>query len=209
MCLSEGGTRQEDTNNSVMDVKQPACRTSINDFQDTPVRLFLYLHTRPLLSFMQSDRNTKSTPIRTSELSSDPASSPLRFTDTGTSPQDNARINSFGLRGSSVSPIAPHFPSSVHSHQSDLHLSTTPVVHRSTMAAVTGGGGGPFESFSTYRPLFPDMSMLRADSREDRLRLLRSDAQQMNLTKAAIFYAEKIMTLTGKSIIETSIKKMY
>ncbi|KAI7875312.1 hypothetical protein K492DRAFT_31128 [Lichtheimia hyalospora FSU 10163] len=146
---------------------------------------------------MQSDRNTKSTPIRAGELPSDPASSPLRFTDSGTSPQDNARINSFGLRGSSVSPIAPHFPSSVHSNQSELHLSTTPVVHRSTLAVGGGGGGGgPFESFSTYRPLFPDMSMLRADSREDRLRLLRSDAQQMNLTKAAIFYAEKIMTIT-------------
>lgn len=150
---------------------------------------------------MQSDRNPKTTPIRAGELPSDPASSPLRFTDTGTtSPQDNARINSFGLRGSSVSPIAPHFASSVHSSQSDLHLSTTPVVHRSTLA-VGGGpggpGGGPLESFSTYRPLFPDMSMLRADSREDRLRLLRSDAQQMNLTKAAIFYAEKIMAITG------------
>ncbi|KAJ8654393.1 hypothetical protein O0I10_009961 [Lichtheimia ornata] len=149
---------------------------------------------------MQSDRNPKTTPIRAGELPSDPASSPLRFTDTGTtSPQDNARINSFGLRGSSVSPIAPHFASSVHSSQSDLHLSTTPVVHRSTLA-VGGGpggpGGGPLESFSTYRPLFPDMSMLRADSREDRLRLLRSDAQQMNLTKAAIFYAEKIMAIT-------------
>lgn len=150
---------------------------------------------------MQSDRNIKSTPIRAGELPSDPASSPLRFTDTGTSPQDNARISSFGLRGSSVSPIAPHFASSVHSSQSDLHLSTTPMVHRSALAVGGGGGpgvgGGPLESFSTYRPLFPDMSMLRADTREDRLRLLRSDAQQMNLTKAAIFYAEKIMAITG------------
>lgn len=51
MCLSEGGTRQEDTNNSVMDVKQPACRTSINDFKTRLyVFFFIYTHDRFCLS---------------------------------------------------------------------------------------------------------------------------------------------------------------
>ncbi|KAI9315763.1 hypothetical protein BX666DRAFT_1958879 [Dichotomocladium elegans] len=152
---------------------------------------------------MQSDRSNRSTPVRPGDLASDSMTSPFRFTEG--SPIDNAFIHSFGARGTSLSPIVHQNTSGIgnasfahYGDNSDLAISTTPLA--ASRSAVFMPPLGDSFSITTRPPLlFPadtSASMLRTDSREDRLRIMRYDAQQMHLTKAAIFYGEKIMAIT-------------
>ena len=111
------------------------------------------------------------------------------------------------LRGISVSPIARNH-AGMHSILSDPpdsppHMNSYTPRTRPDFSLLTDSNsilsnrliGSPVR---TPRGLLQEVSYRVDYSREDRLRILRHDAAQQHLNKAATFFAEKLTALSGK-----------
>ncbi|KAI8144775.1 hypothetical protein BJV82DRAFT_606216 [Fennellomyces sp. T-0311] len=148
---------------------------------------------------MQSRNHSRASPLRgdSFELSSPTSRLPA------SSPGDGHM--SF-LRGISVSPITRNHNSGMHSILSDPpesppHLNSFTARTRPDISQLTEANsifshrllGSPVR---TPRGLLQEVSYRAEYSREDRLRILRHDAAQQHLNKAATFFAEKLTVLS-------------
>lgn len=118
------------------------------------------------------------------------------------------RPGSLGHRGQSASPVVQRF----------YEMSRSPLACSPNRLSYINDSSSMHSLYSVSpfrRPgLTPQLegkapSDYPEDSREERLRALWQDAQLHHMTQAAIYFAEKLMTITGSNYINYSRDECY